>query len=79
MESSGSYNMGLANLVNYAYSHHPLEDYNGSNAFCQVDETKSEQKAIANEVGNYKAGTVYYYYNHKGNLKNTRDGELKML
>lgn len=79
MESSGSYNMGLANLVNYAYSHHPLEDYNGSNAFCQVDETKSEQKAIANEAGNYKAGTVYYYYNHKGNLKNTRDDELKML
>lgn len=79
MESSGSYNMGLANLVNYTYSHHPLQDYNAANAFCQEDATKSEQKAIANSTSNYKAGTVYYYYNHKGSLKNTQDDELKIL
>ncbi len=79
MESSGSYNMGLANLVNYAYSHHPLQDYNAANAFCEEDPTKSEQKAISNDASNYKEGTVYYYYNHKGNLKNTQDDELKIL
>ena len=32
MESSGTYNMGFANLVNNCYSHHPLEDYINSGA-----------------------------------------------
>lgn len=79
MESSGSYNMGLANLVNYTYSHHPLQDYNAANAFSELDETKSKQEAVANSADKYKSGTVYYYYNHKGNLKNTRDDELNIL
>lgn len=79
MESSGSYNMGLANLVKYAYSHHPLQDYNAANAFCEVDSTKSEQTPVANDASLYNPNTVYYYYNHKGNLKNTADDELSML
>jgi len=33
MESSGSYNMGFANLVDNAYTKHPLEDYNKAGAF----------------------------------------------
>lgn len=79
MESSGSYNMGLANLVKYAYSKHPLQDYNASSAFCEVDSTKSTQTAVANLASNYDADKVYYYYNHKGNLKNTQDDDLSVL
>jgi hypothetical protein len=33
MESSGTYNMGLANLIKTAYSKHPLDDYNKTKAF----------------------------------------------
>jgi hypothetical protein len=33
MESSGTYNMGFANLVYNAYTHHPLYDYNVAGAF----------------------------------------------
>lgn len=33
MESSGTYNMGFANLVKTAYSKHPLNDYNDAGAF----------------------------------------------
>jgi len=33
MESSGSYNMGFANLVKNGYSKHPLDDYNSKGAF----------------------------------------------
>jgi hypothetical protein len=33
MESSGSYNMGFANLVKNGYSKHPLDDYNSAGAF----------------------------------------------
>ena len=32
MESSGSYNMGFANLVYNAYTHHPLWYYNKAKA-----------------------------------------------
>ena len=79
MESSGSYNMGLANLVKYAYSKHPLQDYNASNAFSQVDETTSQQEPVANNTDNYDPSITYYYYNHKGTLKNTADDELNTL
>ena len=79
MESSGTYNMGLANLVNTAYSHHPLLDYNSSGAFVETDPTQTTQNPVANEASNYHAGTTYYYYNHKGNLKNTTDDELNIL
>ena len=33
MESSGTYNMGFANLVNNAYTHHPYYDYIANHAF----------------------------------------------
>ncbi len=69
MESSGSYNMGLANLVNYAYSHHPLEDYGKKGALSTVDPNNSTL-AVATE---YKKGVIYSYYNHKGKIK-TADG-----
>ena len=75
MESSGSYNMGLANLVKSAYSKHPLRDYNAAKAFCEVDAANSDLK----QAKTFENGTVYYYYNHKGNLKNTTDDELKIL
>ena len=79
MESSGSYNMGLANLVNYAYSHHPLQDYNASNAFSQEDASISIQTPVENDASLYDPNTTYYYYNHKGTLKNTAEDELKSL
>lgn len=37
MESSGTYNTGFANLVDNAYSKHPLKDYNAAGAFAKVD------------------------------------------
>ena len=33
MESSGTYNMGFANLVKTAYTKHPINDYNSAGAF----------------------------------------------
>ena len=41
MESSGSYNMGLANLVYNAYSKHPLEDLVGSNLLTNTSKLNS--------------------------------------
>lgn len=61
MESSGTYNMGFANMVKNAYSKHPLDDYNDAKAF-QI----SIPPKIATE---YTPGTTYIYYNHKGNPK----------
>lgn len=66
MESSGSYNMGLANLVNSAYSHHPLSDYNAANAFVEKDPEKSDYKPY---TGEYEEGKTYYYVTHKGDIK----------
>ena len=40
MESSGTYNMGFANLVKNCYSHHPLEDYIKSGAVNSAPEGK---------------------------------------
>lgn len=74
MESSGSYNMGFANLVNNAYTKHPLEDYNKAGAFQLEDPTQT----TIEEATSYKTGTTYWYVNHKGNWKNTdgTDGDL---
>ena len=71
MESSGTYNMGFANLVKNAYTHHPLYDYYQKGAIMKAD---TEYK-VSTE---YKEGTTYWYKNHKGNMKNTVDDELKI-
>ena len=74
MESSGSYNMGFANLVKNGYSKHPLDDYNNAEAF-QIEDPN---KTTIIEATSYKEGGVYWYMNHKGNWKNTdgSDGDL---
>lgn len=74
MESSGSYNMGFANLVKNGYSKHPLDDYNAKGAF-QIEDPA---KTTIEEATSYKEGQVYWYVNHKGNWKNTdgTDGDL---
>ena len=74
MESSGTYNMGFANMVKNAYSKHPFDDLNAAGAFNEydVDQTNYE------EATSYKAGTTYYYKNHKGNWKNTVEDELQI-
>ena len=54
MESSGSYNMGLANFVKNAYTKHPLYDYNKAGAFETV---ASEEYPKAES---YTEGTKYY-------------------
>ena len=64
MESSGSYNMGFANLVNNAYTKHPLEDYNKAGAF-QVADSSLDSYNIAE---NYKEGTTYYYKDENNNF-----------
>lgn len=75
MESSGSYNMGFANLVGNCYSKHPLKDYSG-NAFV-VD--NSSLVTVTNDASLYDPTVTYSYYNHKGNLKNTAEDDLKVL
>ena len=65
MESSGTYNMGFANLVNNAYTHHPLYDYNQAGAFV-VEDPEQTIEVIATE---YTEGMSYWYRNHKGNWK----------
>lgn len=72
MESSGTYNMGFANLVYNAYTHHPLYDYNVAGAF-QTDQT---EYVVASS---YNEGTIYWYKNHKGNWKNTSEDDLKVI
>lgn len=74
MESSGSYNMGFANLIKNGYSKHPLDDYNDAGAFQVEDLTKT----TIEEATSYKEGETYWYQNHKGNWKNTdgSDGDL---
>lgn len=69
MESSGTYNMGLANLVNTAYSHHPLRDYNSAEAF--VTGTAGKETLISA----YPANGLCWYRNHKGNWKCASTGD----
>lgn len=67
MESSGTYNMGLANLVDSAYTKHPLDDYNASHAFNKVE--------YALATGEFDSGMTYYEDN-KGSKKVTFTEEL---
>ena len=74
MESSGTYNMGFANLIKNGYSKHPLDDYNKTGAFVFEDPEKTEIEIATS----YDSGATYYYINHKGNQKAADgvDGEL---
>ena len=74
MESSGTYNMGFANMVKNAYSKHPFDDLNAAGAFTEYDMDQTSYE----EATSYKAGTTYYYKNHKGNWKNTVEDELQI-
>lgn len=74
MESSGTYNMGFANLVKNAYSHHPLFYYNQANAFVEDDPNATSYV----EASGYEEGGQYFYRNHKGNWKDTVNDELKI-
>lgn len=67
MESSGTYNMGFANMVKNAYSKHPLDDYNDAKAF-QVEDPEQTNYILATK---HKDGKVYWHKNHKGNWKST--------
>lgn len=76
MESSGTYNMGFANLLKNAYTHHPYYDYIRAGAF-----QKEETQYVAVDLTNteYDDSKTYWYKNHKGNWKNTDDDELKTI
>ena len=71
MESSGSYNMGFANLVNTTYSHHPLSDYNNANAFCKGTPGKVEILTA------YPASGEVWYITHKGKAKLCQTGNAE--
>ena len=73
MESSGTYNMGFANMVKNAYSKHPLDDYNNVKAFQVLD----PDKTVETETTEYVPGTTYTYYNHKGNPKTASNEVLE--
>ena len=67
MESSGTYNMGFANLVKNAYSKHPLEDLNTYNAVC-IEEVGGITTATS-----YDPNATYQYLSHKGEWKTVGD------
>jgi len=74
MESSGSYNMGFANMVKQAYSKHPFNDLNNNGVF-EVEDYENSTFAVAET---FDPNAKYYYINHKGNLKVAEDelGEI---
>jgi len=76
MESSGTYNMGFANLVKNAYSHHPFYDYLSAGAF---QKEISSYAAVDLATTEYDDSKTYWYKNHKGNWKNTDEDELKTI
>ena len=76
MESSGTYNMGFANMVKNAYSHHPYYDYIKAGAF---QKAATDYSAIDLATAEYDDSKTYWYKNHKGNWKNTTDDELKTI
>lgn len=78
MESSGTYNMGFANLVKNAYSKHPFDDLNKKNVFNTYDPMQTSYTEVPLEAENYKEGKEYWYKNHKGNWKSTLADELKI-
>lgn len=57
MESSGTYNMGLANFVANAYTKHPLNDYNAAGAFEEEGDPVFKKESVGSV---YKDGQVYY-------------------
>ena len=63
MESSGTYNMGLANLVHSAYDKHPTDDYNKAGAFAKVSYKVSNEP-----TANLK---LQYFKDSKGSKKVT--------
>ena len=70
MESSGSYNMGLANLVKNAYSKHPLEDYQDvmrkqteSYALCDKDFDPEEDYYVDDADEDSGKKQVFFYRN----------------
>lgn len=63
MESSGSYNVGFANLVANAYTKHPLDDYVAAGAIQEVDSQE------ITEASSYQENVQYYYKNNKGKYK----------
>lgn len=75
MESSGSYNMGFANLVKNGYSKHPLDDYNRVGAF-QVEDPEN---TVVSRATKFKEGTKYYYMTHKGALKPADGSDEPMI
>lgn len=76
MESSGSYNMGLANLVNNAYSHHPIHDYLAHESFVNEKVTKGVE--IEETVYDPAKAEAYSYITHKGEWK-TANADNKNL
>ena len=70
MESSGSYNMGFANLVKNGYSKHPLDDYNSAGAFQVEDPNKTTSVPTTTWV----EGKEYWYLSHKNEWKSTKVG-----
>nr|DAF58798.1 MAG TPA: hypothetical protein [Siphoviridae sp. ctxMM9] len=70
MESSGTYNMGFANLVNNAYTHHPLEDYKKKGGLAKGELVVDTANPIdPSTIETWSKKNTYYYYNKKGNLK----------
>lgn len=70
MESSGTYNMGFANLVNNAYTHHPLEDYKQKGGLAKGELVVDTANPIdPSTIEAWSKKNTYYYYNKKGNLK----------
>ena len=63
MESSGTYNTGFANLVDNAYSKHPLKDYNEAGAFSKIGYVKDS-------AGVFDSSQTYYE-DSKGKTKAT--------
>ena len=62
MESSGTYNMGLANLVNSTYTKHPLDDYGAAGAITELGyELCYDAEADTNNMT--------YYVDAKGKTK----------
>ena len=76
MESSGTYNMGFANMLKNAYSHHPYYDYLKAGAF---QKETAEYAPVNLATTAYNDSTTYWYKNHKGNWKNTDEDELKTI
>ena len=76
MESSGTYNMGFANMVKNAYTHHPYYDYIRAGAF---QKASTDYSVIDLSTAVYDDSKTYWYKNHNGKFKNTTEDELKTI